>query len=488
MLDLTNLLKKLYKKPATINASINKIIKPLNKKVEWSEKDIILITYADVLNNNIKNVVKKIKDTKINSIHILPFHPYDDDRGFAITDYETVRKEVNSWNYLKELGEQYKLCFDLVLNHTSTNHKWFKYYLNGKNNYYIDLKNFDSSKVFRPRTTSLTTKYRDKNIWTTFGPKQADLNYKNPEVLLEIIKILQKYLENGASIIRFDAVAYIWKTTKTTCVHQPQTYTLLKIFRKIIDYVKPGAILLTETNFPHEENISYLGEKKAHMIYQFPLPPLLIYSVLTNESINLANWIKTAYNKNHYLNFIAIHDGIGILPLSKLNISLNLDDYVISHGSQPYEINNTLTSILNNSFEKFFLIHALMLSLKGIPAIYFNSLFGVEDDFEEFEKTQIKRNLNRKKFKTIRKNKYYMALKKLIELRSSTKELSPEITQKIISKEPLVIKRGSLLIIANFKEQKIKTNYKNKFDLIQNKFHKKIILKPYQIMWLKEQI
>jgi len=99
-------------------------------------------------------------------------------------------------------------------------------------------------------------------------------------VLLEVLDVLLGYAENGASLIRLDAIPYLWKELGTSCAHLPQTHELIKLMRDVYDAVAPHVLLLTETNVPHHENVSYFGARgdEAQMIYNFSLAPLILWS------------------------------------------------------------------------------------------------------------------------------------------------------------------------------------------------------------------
>lgn len=136
--------------------------------------------------------------------------------------------------------------------------------------------------------TEFDTKEGKKSYWTTFSTDQIDLNYQSIDLYKEILSILLYYTQNGARMIRLDAIGFLWKELGTTCMHLPQTHKVVQSFRKILDEAAPGTLIITETNVPHKENISYFGEgeKEAHMVYQFPLPPLVMFSILTGNSEN----------------------------------------------------------------------------------------------------------------------------------------------------------------------------------------------------------
>jgi sucrose phosphorylase len=97
-------------------------------------------------------------------------------------------------------------------------------------------------------------------LWATFSEDQIDVNFANPDVLLEFLEILLFYLGNGARMIRLDAIAFLWKQLGSSCIHLPQTHQVVKLIRDIFNHLYPDCILLTETNVPHDENLSYFGD------------------------------------------------------------------------------------------------------------------------------------------------------------------------------------------------------------------------------------
>src|SRR5690606_35016656 len=105
---------------------------------------------------------------------------------------------------------------------------------------------------------------------------QVDLNFKNPAVLLATTRALLFYVEHGAKFIRLDAIAYLWKEIGTPCIHLPQTHQVIQLMRAVLDEVAPDVRLITETNVPHPDNISYFGAgtNEAQLVYNFALPPL----------------------------------------------------------------------------------------------------------------------------------------------------------------------------------------------------------------------
>ena len=287
--------------------------------------------------------------------------------------------------------------------------------------------------------TPVETARGHRHVWTTFSPDQVDINYANPQVLLEILSVLFFYIQQGAQIIRLDAIAFLWKEIGTTCLHLHQTHQAIKLMRAVIDLVAPDVILITETNVPHQENISYFGDPlpkeesldsgtgrgdEAQMVYQFPLAPLVLHTFLTCDSSKLSKWaadLDIPYPTATFFNFIASHDGIGIRPaegiLSPDEVQA-LVDQTLAHGGlvsnktnqdgsqSVYELNITLYDALNDpanpsedlDVRRFLASQAIMISLAGVPGIYVHSLFGSPNCHDCVQTSGRARSINRQKF------------------------------------------------------------------------------------------
>ena len=409
-----------------------------NTDTLWDEKDTVLITYGDsIRNESDKDTLKDLKKFVDNwlqdgfsTIHLLPIFPFTSDAGFSVVDYRQVRTELGDWGDVAAVGQHFKLMFDFVINHCSRASLYFSDFRADRPPYqdffiYEDPKK-DWSQVVRPRSfellTEIPTHEGTRYVWTTFSADQVDLNYKNPKVLLEIIDILMFYISQGASIIRLDAVAFLWKEAETECIHLPQTHEIIKIFRLLTNAFFPEVVLLTETNVPHEENISYFGEgDEAHMVYQFSLPPLLMHAIHARTTRYLTDWAKLLTpppDGSTYFNFTASHDGIGVRPLEGLmpdeEITQFLDDmracggFVSTRRNQegqdiPYEINITYFDAFRKSGDRsdpwqvprFLLSQTVAIAMRGIPGVYINSLLATANDHLKVEVTGATRSINR---------------------------------------------------------------------------------------------
>jgi sucrose phosphorylase len=407
----------------------------------WDQSDVALICYGDNVNNDSAPTLKVLKqfllqhgiDDVLNTVHLLPINPYTSDDGFSVVDYRKIHSDLGDWEDVNSLGQDFDLMFDLVLNHCSQESDYFKKFLEGDEhhrNFFIAADpELDYSKVMRPRSLPLLSPKESADgtvhIWTTFSDDQVDLNYADPAVLLEMLGILLFYARNGGRIVRLDAIAYLWKELGTNCIHLPQTHEFVKLMRTCLNMVQSRTLLLTETNVPHRENISYFGDgDEAHLVYQFSLPPLLLDAFFNEDASVISPWLETVCDTlpgaTNYFNFTASHDGIGVRPLEGIvspervekladvarSIGGKVGMKANSDGSEsPYELNVTYVDMLLTELEsdapgieRFMTSQAVMLAMKGIPGIYFHSLFGTQNDIEAVEKTDIPRRINRRKF------------------------------------------------------------------------------------------
>lgn len=406
-----------------------------------TERDAFLITYGDQVREpnkpplrTLHEVLRGLVKDVIRGVHLLPFFPYSSDDGFSVIDYKQVDPKLGTWEDIRRFRQDFRLMFDAVINHVSRQSAWFQAFLRGEapyTDYFIVVDpNTDLSQVFRPRATPLLTPVETvsgvKYVWTTFSEDQIDLNYRNPRVLLDIIDVLLFYVEQGAEVIRLDAIAYVWKEIGTSCIHLPQTHAVVKLFRAIFDWVAPGVLIITETNVPHEENISYFGDGRdeAQLVYNFALPPLVLHTFRTGNVARLREWartLETPSDTTAFFNFIASHDGIGVVPAKGILTEDEIQALVemtLAHGGRVsyratpdgsksvYELNITLYDALNDpqhpdverDVARFLASQAIMLSLAGVPGIYVHSLWGSRNCYRCLEERGYPRAINREKF------------------------------------------------------------------------------------------
>jgi len=522
-------------------------------RTQWDEKDVLLITYGDNIHRSaeaplrtLSRFCKQYLEGLFSTIHILPFYPWSSDDGFSVIDYREVDSNLGSWEDVSELGRNFDLMFDLVLNHCSAQSTWFGDFLVGiepARHYFLEYDSKeDLSHVVRPRTSPLltpaTTREGLTHVWTTFSPDQVDLNWKNPDVLFEFLDILMLYLSKGCRMLRLDAVAFLWKKIGTDCLHLPETHEVVKLLRDFLEIVAPHAVLLTETNVPHEENISYFGNgsNEAHMVYQFSLPPLLLHGLLNGTAKHISDWAsKLPFPSNEctFLNFTASHDGIGVRPLQGLLSVSEIEELVEkvesrggliswknnSDGSRsPYELNITLVSALSEpndeslGVERFLCSQAVALAMKGIPAVYIHSITGTQNYKDGVEATGRNRTINRLKWqeeellhiledRESMQSTIFYRYSDMLRRRSEHLAFHPSSRQEILSLNDMVFgfiredltsgERITCLFNFSASEQSVKSSAVggniSRVDLLTGskiEAGEDIPLRPYQALWL----
>ncbi len=540
-----------------------------NPEERFTEKDIILITYGDLVKTPNQKPLKTLSQLLetylkgvINFIHILPFFPSSSDRGFAVMDFEEVDPHLGTWDDILELKKDFKLMFDGVFNHVSSKSRWFQEFLN-QNPEYLNFFTVFSTKqqlspdqlklIVRPRTTPILTEFYTLNgkrlVWTTFSQDQIDLNYHNPRVLLKMIEILLTYVRRGADIVRLDAVTYLWEELGTSCVHLEQTHTIIKMFRDILDAVAPHVALITETNVPHKDNIRYFGNGRdeAQMVYNFALPPLVLFSFQNENAHKLTAWAATLKNPSReatFFNFLDSHDGVGVMAVQGILTPEEIEMMalrVVEHGGfisyransdgsySPYELNITWFSAINNEdadepmetqVQRYIASRAIALVLMGVPGIYLHGFLGSKNDADLVLEERQTRSINRK---TLRKKELLQSLNnpetttyhvtrrlvRLIEIRSRQRAFHPNSPQKILNisdslfsvlrytedqKEIILtlvnVTSKPLKIEVNLLEWGVLGNH-HWHDLISKKTFKtqdhilKLPIEPYAVLWLK---
>ncbi len=537
---------------------VNSETKEVENEPIWDSSSVVLITYPDSIYRKDESTLRTLAEFVENRlsgissvIHILPFLPSTSDGGFAVSNYEKIDDTFGDWNDLKNLSRNHKIMADLVLNHVSSSHPWVHQFMKSEepgSSYILAPNQIDIwEDVIRPRNSSLFTNIKTnkgyKKVWTTFGPDQVDVDWSNPNIFLEFLKLLVNYVNNGADWIRLDAIAFIWKEPYTTCLHLDPVHSIVKLLNKCLKFIKPSAVLITETNVPENENLSYLiNGNEANLAYNFTLPPLLLEAIYTGNTDLLNIWLSN-WNElpplTSLLNFTSSHDGIGLRALEgimdekrihRLLVESEKRGGLVSHRrlqngqDQPYELNISWWSAMSDSgadvtlfqFERFLLSQVLTLSLKGVPALYLPSILGSPNDIDTFSKTGQRRDLNREKFEA---NKLIETLKnfdspasknisylhKVIKVRSRLSAFHPEAYMKCISTglpNCIFIQRGldehRVFVICNLSDKYLSIPILNKLDLFSLTSNKRLIdnitgsfinvdklkLEPYQVVWI----
>lgn len=526
----------------------------------WDEKSIAVITYGNTFAGKdekplltLFRFLHKYLHDLTDIVHILPFFPSSSDDGFAVTGYTEVDEELGDWEDIERISGEYRLMSDLVINHCSSRNPWFEQFKQGQapgRDYFIETDpEADLSRVVRPRTSPLLSPVETVNgarhVWCTFSHDQVDLDFRNPEVLVEFVRIIRLYLDKGIRIFRLDAVAFLWKETGTDCLNLEQTHEIVRLLRTLIEHHAPEAVIITETNIPNRQNLTYFGNgNEAHMIYNFSLPPLLVYSLISGTCKHLKTWMMSmppARFGTTYFNFIASHDGIGLRPieghLSDEETRAFIDTMEKFGGlvswralggkqKKPYEVNIALYDALRGTIEngaddmadrRFLCAHAIMLALEGIPAFYIHSLLATRNDHERLQQTGNPRAINRRLWGLAEidellqteshHGRIFRELSRLIRIRRAQKAFHPNATQFTMHFGNAVFafwrqsidRDQSIFCLNNVSDQVQEINLadinlivdEDWYDLISGAgypdLYASISIKPYQSIWLTDR-
>ena len=535
----------------------------LPRSAELTEPDAILITYGDQLSSPGEKPLQTLSTFcqenlagVIGGIHILPFYPWTSDDGFSVADYRKVDPALGNWEDLATMQAEFRLMFDGVINHISSQSEWFQAFLRDDphySDYFIVVEGSpDLSNVVRPRALPLLTAFQtpsgEKRVWTTFSADQIDLNYRSPDVLLEILDIVLLYVERGATFIRLDAIAYLWKEIGTSCIHLPQTHQVIQFLRAALDEVAPYVQLVTETNVPHEDNISYFGDgtNEAQLVYNFALPPLILHTLHSSDARTLSDWargLSLPSDQVTFFNFLASHDGIGLNPARGILSPGEIDALVektLAHGGlisykhnadgsqSPYEMNINYFDALSNPFgdeplelqaDRFISAQSIMLAFLGVPGIYFHSLFGSRGWREGVDQTGRNRTINRQKVdlatfqdelfdKSSLRNRVFRCYADLLRARRASSafhphgsqqvldcgqaifgllRLSPEGRQRVLCLHNVSRKPQPVVVDRNEFAGSASDGYTDlvRHERIHDPFDGQFLLRPYQTLWLR---
>lgn len=511
------------------------------------ETTVCLITYADAFRrageapiHTLDSLLREVVGDTVTHVHLLPMYPWTSDDGFGVVDHRRINPSLGTWDDVRDLCDDYAVMFDFVANHVSSSSPWFRGWLaddpDRAGHFIARDPDFDTSAVVRPRTSPLFHAFARPDgstveAWTTFGDDQVDVNVSEPAVLLELTDVLLGYLAAGAASIRLDAIGFLWKQSGTTCLHLPQTHAVIKVWRALVDELAPGVQLVTETNVPHAENVSYYGsgDDEAHQVYQFALPPLVLHSFVSGSTRELSGWaqdIAPISSTATWFNFLASHDGIGMRATEGI-----LDDdqrramveRVLAHGGRVsmaaradgsqavYELNLSYLDALCTPEEvadpevlaaKALAAHAILLSFLGVPAVYYHSLFGSGPDRAGMDGSGINRRINREVLDAdalldeltddARRRLVFAGLVDLVRVRRDQPALTPYGTQQVehLDDRVLCLRRGAgtpheLVCVANVTADVVALPDVRGVDVLTGSRVAALELGPYAFAWVR---
>ena len=438
---------------------------------------IQLITYVDRLSggniSDLKQLLDKHYQSSIDGVHLLPFYyPIDgSDAGFDPIDHTTVDHRLGNWEDVKNLGEGYQLMADLIVNHMSAKSSEFQDVLeNGRNSEFWELflskesvfpngmSSEEQQAIYRPRPGSCFTTYKlasgeEVEFWTTFTSNQIDINVESEAGKAYLNKILTTFSESNIKLIRLDAAGYALKRAGSRCFMLPETFDFID---KLTEQAKElGMTTLVEIHSHFETQIAIA--KKASLVYDFALPPLVLHTLIKRDANALNHWFNIA--PRNCITVLDTHDGIGIIDVGPENEKSGLlkaneiNDLVNSiHKNSNgeslkatgnaasnvdlYQVNCTFFDALGQNKYLNLLARAIQFFAPGVPQVYYGGLFGLSNDMDLLNRSNVGRDINRPyldkvQIENLIDKNFSKALIKLMELRNSLSAFNGEFTSEL---------------------------------------------------------
>jgi len=482
------------------------------------QKWVGMALYCDRFADNLKGLRTKLpylQELGINMLHVMPMldcPPDHSDGGYAVRDFCKIDPRIGTVKDVEVLAGSLKkrsmlLVLDVVVNHTSNQHEWARRARQGEKKYqdyfYIfddretpDIYEETMPEIFPNTSPGNFTWDEEMGKWvmTVFNSFQWDLNYRNPEVLIEMINIILFWANKGADILRLDAVAFLWKKIGSTCQNEREAHLLLQLMKDCCQVTAPGVLFIAEAIVAPGEIAKYFGEdainaKECEIAYNATFMALLWDAVATKNAKLLSRGVKNLPDKLEratWLNYVRCHDDIG-LGFADNDVRLAgydpvqhrrfLVDYFtgkfpdspasgLPFGDNPKtgdaRISGSLASLvgletalesedehaINSAIKAIVLLHSLILSFGGIPLLYYGDAIGTLNSLEYLAvpaERDDNRWMNRSYFDWNKAEKrhqdgtveqrIFSALKKLIALRKETTAFADFDNRQLITSE-----------------------------------------------------
>jgi len=516
-------------------------------QVDWYKDAVVYSLYADLFNDDFAGLIQKLDylhELGINCIWLLPVldSPMRD-AGFDISDYYKIRPgllDKTGKNTDQQIFRHFleaahskgiRVIFDISMNHTSNEHPWFVEALKSKDNpyrnYYIWSKDNtlykDARIIFKGIETSNWELRGDDYYFHRFFNFQPDLNYKNPEVLLDIGRVLLFWQNAGVDGFRADATPYIWKEEGTECENLPKTHLVVKFIRALLDYVKPGSLLLAEACQQPAKVVEYMGNgDECQAAYHFPLMPRIYKSIAMQSGKPIEETLSKEFTpelpeSGQWFTFLRCHDE---LSLELVYVTEEERRYIHQKYCLKPEwdfrlgegISARLSELMQRDERRILLAFSIILTLPGTPVIYYGDEFGkLNDEAYYSEMIQITgkddtRFLGRGKidWEELRQNlenpdsfssHIYQKLKKMLHTRNKHKTFGrgkidfislPGFENGILLSFIRSYENEKWLIIHNMSDQQLLLNLADPFDKAIDVFDLAYPsrIEPYGFKWL----
>ena len=525
----------------------------LKRNSDWYKNEIIYMFYVDqfgVVQNDKENTFKDtskmfdyLEDLGVTTLYMLPFADSPmKDMGFDVKNPKAVRRDLGGMAEFKDFVKEaknrgFKIKADLVLNHFSDTHEWFKKLQNGDEtylDYFIwrdtmpEYKKYQDEKlgtvieykeddgqiskrrlIFPDNTENnwrkVTVNNKDYYLYHTFYPFQLDINWQNPNVLYYVLDIISSWANLGVDIFRMDAIPYLSKEPGTNAENLPKTHAIIKLLSNYIQLSAPSSVIQVEACQVPKEILPYFGkertielniknEKKeikrtseAQIAYHFPYMPAIWASLITEDK----KYFTEAYKNTPSIPqsaawgvFLRVHDELTLEMVSPEVREIVFDDLVSKGASfrKGFGVSGRLANFLDKDPDRIQEAFSILLSLPGIPIIYYGDEVGVANNFENAKKIAQKRAQGEKEgnkksllssFDSRDIHRGNVAQKLFYGSTKGYYEFNSKVYKKV---KNLIALRKSLPVIVNGSFDILKTKSKSNFAYLRKNKDKQILI------------
>lgn len=395
-----------------------------------------LISYVDRLGGTVAQtteVLHSVFGRAVGGVHLLPFFtPFDGaDAGFDPTDHTQVDPRLGTWADIQRLAVDFDVVVDVIVNHVSSESEAFQDFVaRGEASDYADMfLTFSSvfpdgateaelTEIYRPRPglpfTPIKINGELRLIWTTFTPQQIDIDVRSAHGAAYLTQILHILAESGVSMVRLDAVGYAIKAPGTPSFMTPKTFAFIADLTAQAHAL--GIEVLVEVHSYYQSQLEIASA--VDWVYDFALPPLVLYSFYTRDLEPLRTWI--GLRPNNSITVLDTHDGIGVIDVGPdaitgkpgLLTASQIDELVegihqategesrLATGAAAsnldiYQVNSTFYDALARNDQHYLGARGIQFFLPGIPQVYYVGALAGHNDLELLERTGVGRDINR---------------------------------------------------------------------------------------------
>lgn len=382
---------------------------------EWYRGAVIYCLYVDAYAGDFDGLTGRLdylQKLGVNTLWLLPIldSPMRD-QGFDISDFRAIRPDLGGNEAFVRFVDQahargIRILFDMAVNHSSDEHPWFREARQNPDSPYRDYyiwsdqpdRYLDARLLFKGMVDS-NWEYNEATgdyYFHRFYAFQPDLNYRNPDLLIDMIDNMLFWKARGVDGLRMDAIPFIWKEEGTDCEDLPTTHSILKLIRAALDYCQPGTLLMAEANMEPREVVSYFGDAdECQTAYHFPLMPQFYMALAEADYRHIRDALSPEVTPMIpesccWMSFLRCHDEL-TLEFVTPDVRERMNRYYLHHPQYSFRegegIAGRLFYLLREDPDRMLLMHSMLCATEGSPILYYGDEVGMGNDQAFFEQT-----------------------------------------------------------------------------------------------------